>query len=97
LELGYANVDAMLAEMSSAQFTEWQLYFGIEPFGSQLLDVHFASFQSLFANANRPKNQSAYQPKEFMLSKQATNANPLSVFQKLKSFMNVQKGIKKNG
>ena len=90
-------MDGMLSEMSSAQFGEWLQYFSIEPFGSQLLDVHFASVEALLANTNRPKNKSAYQPKEFLLSKPATNSNPMSVFHKLKSLMTIQKGLKPNG
>lgn len=88
----------MLAEMSSTAFSEWMTYFAVEPFGSQLLDIHLASIESLLVNTNRPKNKSAVQAREFMLIKQPTNANPLGVFQKLKNFMQVtQQGkVKKN-
>jgi hypothetical protein len=79
-------VDAMLESMSSAQFTAWMQYYGIEPFGHSMMDVHFATIESILANANRAKGKPAVQPKDFLLSKPSLRQNAHDLYARLKSW-----------
>lgn len=72
--------------MSSAQFASWMHYYNIEPFGNAMLDVHFATLESIVFNSNRAKGKAAMQPKEFLLSKPSLRANAFELYAKLKSW-----------
>ncbi len=76
----------MLDELSSLEFAEWNAYFKVEPFGSIFQDVHFATIEALFANANRKKGVSPVHPKKFMLSQQGIKENARDLWQRLKSW-----------
>ena len=76
----------MLESMSSSQFEAWMQYFSIEPFGHTMMDVHFATLESLIANANRGKGQAAMKPKEFLLSKPSVRHNASDLYARLKSW-----------
>ena len=67
LELGYANVDAMLREMTAQQFTEWIAYYQLEPFGTLMYDVEWATWKALYANAHMKKGKSTIKTKKFLL------------------------------
>lgn len=64
--LGYANVDAMTREMTSAQITEWQAFYMREPFLVDRMEQMIAYFMSLFYNMNRGKGKKAIKPEKFM-------------------------------
>ena len=66
VELGYANPDAMLREMSSQQLDEWIAYYKLEPFGIQALDWILAHFKALFVNSNLKKGRKPYKPKKLL-------------------------------
>lgn len=50
MQLGYADVDAMLAGMTGRQVAEWRAYYQIEPFGEYRADLRSAIIASTFAN-----------------------------------------------
>jgi hypothetical protein len=43
IRLGYANVDAMLREITAKQFTEWEAYARLDPFSEVRADYRAAS------------------------------------------------------
>lgn len=45
----------MLADMPSRLFTEWMAYHNLEPFGDELIDIHFARLMA--QNASTTKKQ----------------------------------------
>lgn len=55
----------MLESMSSRLMAEWMAYFGIEPFGDELLDTHLATITAILFNANRTKSEKARQVKDY--------------------------------
>lgn len=66
VELGYANPDAMLREMTAQQLNEWIAYYRLEPFGIQALDLIMAHFKALFVNSNLKKGKSPYKPEKML-------------------------------
>ena len=65
LELGYANVDAMLASMPRRMLTEWLAFFRRNPFGEERADLRAGIIASAVANAFRGKGRAA-RPADFM-------------------------------
>jgi hypothetical protein len=63
------TVAELQAAMSSREFTEWQAYFALEPFGEERADIRAALVASVIANVNRnPKKRSSpFAVKDFML------------------------------
>jgi len=53
LRLGWADVDAMLASMSAAQFVEWRAYASLEPFDEERADLRAAIVAATIANVHR--------------------------------------------
>lgn len=68
IKLGYSNVDNMLAYMTASQFSEWQRFYLLEPFGSQAEERHLATISMQMANYLRPKGTEAFSLSDFMLS-----------------------------
>lgn len=57
----------MLADMSSAELTEWAAYEQISgPLGPERMDVLLASLTATVANTARGKGQRAKEPQDFM-------------------------------
>jgi hypothetical protein len=56
-------VDEMLAGMSSRTLTEWMAYYQVEPFGDELIDIHFATLDAIMTNSKDKKSD----PKKFRL------------------------------
>jgi len=56
----------MLAEMTSAQFSEWLAYSRLEPWGQERSDLRMGIIASTIANVNRGKGQKAYTPQQFL-------------------------------
>lgn len=50
IRLGYANVDAMLREITAKQFTEWEAYARLEPFSELRADYRAASIAMMVYN-----------------------------------------------
>jgi len=70
--LGWPNVDAMLREMTEAQFAEWVAYYQIEPWGTLVTDQQMAVWKAMYSNAHRPKGKRARKPEEYLLYKERT-------------------------
>lgn len=81
----------MLHEMPSHLLTEWMAYYGIEPFGDELLDVHFAEMRSILYNSNRAKNTQAIEPKKMRLWKIVEAFDPQRYFDHLKAALGFKK------
>ncbi len=62
------TVRELLAEISSAELTEWQAYAVLEPFGEQLADQRHGIALSALANLHRdPQRRSEpYRPEDFI-------------------------------
>jgi hypothetical protein len=66
--MGRLDVDRMLSEISSYDLTEWQCYYGIEPWGEERADWRAGNIASNVLNVNRTdKNQKLWTAKDFML------------------------------
>ena len=70
LQLGYANVDSMLREMTAQQFDEWIAYYQLEPFGILAEDVLSAHWKAIYVNAHRKKGKQAMKVDKFLLFKE---------------------------
>lgn len=67
LALGYANPDAMLAEIPWTVFQEWLEYMHLEPFGEYRNDVRVALPITQLANVlGRRKGRPAFKVKQFL-------------------------------
>jgi len=75
----------MLKRMSSRTLTEWMAYNRLEPFGDELLDIHFAELKAIVANANRKKGSAAIEPKKFRLWEEIREFDAQEFFDRLKS------------
>lgn len=53
--------------MSAEEFSEWQAYYTLEPFGELRADLRSGVVASLLYNINRPKTAEALSPADFML------------------------------
>lgn len=64
----------MLSRMTSRELLEWQVYYGIEPFGEERADLRAGIIASTIANCQgRKKGKPAFKPVDFMpYAKQAT-------------------------
>lgn len=67
LQLGYANVDEMLSEISNKEFIEWIAYYQLEPFGILAEDALSAHWKAIYVNSHRPKGKSAKKVEKFLL------------------------------
>ena len=67
MQLGYANPDAMLREMSCGQLYEWIAFQQSEPWGTPALDLILAHFKALFVNSNLKKGKRPYKTNKFLL------------------------------
>ena len=64
--MGRADVDGLLAELSSTQIAEWMAYFRLEPSGERRADLRAGIIASTVANAHRAKDSRPYKPQDFM-------------------------------
>jgi len=69
-QCGHSDVDAMLASMRAIQMYEWEQYFLLEPFGSEVNELRSAAISSTIANVNRDPNTRAqpYLPSDFFVA-----------------------------
>jgi hypothetical protein len=54
------------AEIDSAEFTEWQALYLLEPFGDEVADRRHGSEMAMRANAQRGPNTEPYKAEDFM-------------------------------
>lgn len=81
----------MLRQMSSHLLTEWLAYHKLEPFGDELIDVHFAELKALVVNTNRRKGSPAVDPKKYRLWTVIETFDPQAYFDQLKSSLSFKK------
>lgn len=56
----------MLGRMSSEQFTEWQAFWLVEPWGEYREDWRMANLLAFIANSLRGKEQAPMNPQQFL-------------------------------
>lgn len=71
----------MLENMTSHQFTEWQAFWHVEPWGEYREDWRMANLLAQLVNMLRSKDQAAMEPGQFMPQLDPTGATepPLSI------------------
>ena len=84
-------MDGMLTRMSSHLLTEWLAYHSLEPFGDELIDVHFAELKALVANSNRQKGAPAIAAKKFRVWQSIETFDAQAYFDQLKSSLTFKK------
>lgn len=71
----------LLAEIDSAELTEWFAYYTLEPFGELIADQRHGIATSVLANINRDprRKKDAYKPSDFIYWHEANRIkeNPL--------------------
>ena len=70
LALGYANVDAMLREMTAEQFDEWIAFYQLEPFGILAEDTILAHWKAIYVNAHRKQGKPTMKTEKFLCFKE---------------------------
>ncbi|MFA5162089.1 MAG: DUF4035 domain-containing protein [Elusimicrobiales bacterium] len=60
------TVGELLGRISSRELTEWQAYYGIEPFGEERADLRAGIIAATGANVFRGKGIKPYKPQDFM-------------------------------
>lgn len=66
LALGFANVDGMLAGMSSSQFTEWEAFFSISPYGTRAETLRAGLVAATVANFSPASKKHDFSPADFL-------------------------------
>ena len=56
----------MLREMTARQLDEWKAYFGLEPWGTSVIDNLLAHFKAIYVNAHARKGK-RYKTQQFLL------------------------------
>lgn len=56
----------MLSRITYAQFREWMIYAGMEPFGEERADLRSGIVSCVMANAFRTKGGRVFRPADFM-------------------------------
>jgi hypothetical protein len=69
LALGYANPDAMLAEMKPRHLAEWLAFYRIEPWGETRADIRAAlqTMQLVSASGAKPTGGGYFELGDFLL------------------------------
>lgn len=57
--------------MTSTEFTEWQAYYELEPFGAPVEDRRHGVATALFANSQRGKDSAPFTAEDFMYGSEA--------------------------
>lgn len=66
LAIGGTTVRELQERMSSREFSEWQAFYAIEPFGWLADNWGHAQTASLIANTHLPKNAKPYKQEDFL-------------------------------
>jgi hypothetical protein len=67
LKLGYVDVNRMLGQISTRQFSEWRAYADLEPFDEERADLRAASIVQAIVNTSRRKGTPAFKLKDCTL------------------------------
>lgn len=73
----------MLAGMSSRLLAEWMAYYNLEPFGDELIDIHFAKLDAIMTSS-KDKQQDPEKFRVWRVEKQ-TAFDPQAFFDGLKA------------
>lgn len=87
LAAGILDVDYLLNNISSVQFSEWQAFHKLHPFGPQAETQRFAIQQANIANSPHFTTRKIRQPSEFMPSfkvKQQTAEEQIAILKGLR-------------
>lgn len=62
------TVRELLARIDSQELSEWQIFFGLEPWGTEVEDWRAGMVAAIIANVNRDekKQKKPFEPKDFM-------------------------------
>lgn len=60
------TVDQLLAQISSAELSEWAAYYRLEPFGDERADLRAGIVASTVANTAQTRKRKAFKPADFM-------------------------------
>ena len=60
------TVSELLSRISSRELTEWQAYYGLEPFGEDRADLRAGIVASTVANVYRKSGTQPYKAQDFM-------------------------------
>tara|TARA_R110001583_G_scaffold21308_3_gene80877 strand:+ start:25883 stop:26185 length:303 start_codon:yes stop_codon:yes gene_type:complete len=86
LAAGKVNVDQMLDEMTSNQFSEWQAFYRVNPFGAGAETYRFAMQQAHIVNSPHFSSKKLRSPDEFMpvfKEKKQTIEQQIALFNRL--------------
>ena len=89
MALGYKSVSECQNAISSNEFTEWQAYNELEPFGNDRFPVYFGTIAATIANSspNRKRNSKVLQWFDFFppygVSKHQTTDEQISIVEQL--------------
>jgi hypothetical protein len=86
LVAGKLNVDEMLDSMTSNQFSEWQAFYRINPFGAGAETRRFAIQQAHIVNSPHFSSKKLRKPDEFMpvfKEQKQTTAQQIAMFDRL--------------
>lgn len=60
------TVSELLSRVSSRELSEWQAYYGLEPFGEDRADLRAGIVASTVANVSRKSGTKPYKAQDFM-------------------------------
>lgn len=86
LVAGYLDVDLMLSSISSNQFSEWQAFYRINPFGAGAETSRFAIQQAHIVNSPHFSTKKLRYPHEYMpvfKQKKQTVKQQIAMFNRL--------------
>ncbi len=81
----------MLKSMSSRLLTEWMAYYKLEPFGAELVDIHFARLNATLIDVNKSKGSAPSKTEKFRLWKNTKVFDPQEFYNKLKASLTMKK------
>lgn len=81
----------MLADMPSALFTEWMAYHNLEPFGDELIDLHFARLTAMQASTAKRQVKTEKMRLWKRISERVADWDPQDYFDGLKKAFGLAK------
>ena len=80
------TVKQLLAEMDSAELTEWMAYDQVEPFGEWRADLRAGIVASTIANALRGRGSRPFRPEDFIPQFAPGSTREMSVEETIATF-----------
>jgi hypothetical protein len=82
--------------MDAREFSEWQAFYMLEPWGSERSDLQAGIVASVIANVNRSKHARSYTPHDFMpkftrTARRQSNLEIQNVFKVMSASVNAGK------